>query len=84
MNLINLIVTGAKAFSRERYKIGEFIRAWQRAAAKSRKRKETDVNTADLKSALNRVWFYKRFEKTGCLEEGILVQCTIFTRYELS
>jgi len=73
--------TGAKAFSRGLYKIGECIRAWQKVVAKSQKHRGIGVSIADLRNASNRVWSCRQFGKTGCLEEEILAQCIIFTRY---
>jgi len=80
--LIDLLV-GAKVSSRELYKIGECIRASRRAVAKLQRRRETGVNIADSRNASSKVWFCRRFEKIGCLVEGILEQYIIFIRYVL-
>jgi len=78
--LIDLFVD-AKVSSRELYKIGEYIRALRKAVAKLQRHRGTGVNIADSRNALSKVWSCRRFEKTGCLAEGILEQCIIFTRY---
>lgn len=45
-----LIFSGAKAFSKEQSKIGEFILVWQMESAKLPKLKEIVVNIVDLRN----------------------------------
>lgn len=75
---------GVRVSSKELYKIGECTRAWQKVVAKLRRPKETGVSTVVSKSALNRVWSFRPFEKIECLEEEILVLYITFTRLVLT
>lgn len=77
---MNCLCLGVKGSSRGLCRIGGCTRAWRKVAAKSRKPRGTGVSTAASKSALNRVWSFRRFEKIECLAGEILVLCIIFTR----
>ena len=70
----------ARASSRGQCRTGESIPVWQKAAVRSQKHKETVANTVVSRSALNRVWFFKQFEKIECLVAEILVPFTTSIR----
>lgn len=76
----NYVCAGVKVSSKGLYKIGECTHAWRKVVAKSQRPRGTGVSTVVSKSALNRVWSFRRFEKIGCLGEEILVLCITFTR----
>lgn len=74
------VCAGVKVSSKGLCKIGECTHAWRKVVAKSQRPRGTGVSTVVSKSALNRVWSFRRFEKIGCLGEEILVLCITFTR----
>lgn len=75
------LLTDAKDSSKGPCKTDGCTHVSRKVAAKLRKLRGTVVNTVDSRSALNRVWSYKQFGRTGCLVEEIPVLYTIFTRF---